>query len=129
MNDWSSSFHYFVPYPNAPSTRLHSDKYQFLSHWFDSTRVRTVRSESPISQNGRWRCAHSAILSVLWLGMSETYGGAATYVPDFLRGGEGADSPNKFIVGGGLTLKKCYSFCYLIMVYYIQRSVFLLISI
>ena len=44
-----------------PSIRLGSDKYQFKSHWFDSTKVRKLRgpesnlqpSDSPIFQNGR----------------------------------------------------------------------------
>ena len=44
-----------------PSAKRGSDKYQFKSHWFDSTRVRKLRgldsnlrpSDSPISQNSR----------------------------------------------------------------------------
>ena len=38
-----------------PSARPGSDKYEFLSHWFDSTRARTHEVQiPPISQNWRW---------------------------------------------------------------------------
>ena len=61
MNDWSASFHCFLPYPSA---QLGSDKYQFFSHWFDSTRVRTCEvriARSPTTGDG---CStHSTILS------------------------------------------------------------------
>ena len=47
---------------------LGSDKYQFLSHWFDSTRVRTHGFESPDLpyQMRDGRSTHSAIPSGQW---------------------------------------------------------------
>ena len=45
----------------VPSARLGSDKYNFLSHWFDSTRARTCEVQIPRSHN--W--THSAIPSDL----------------------------------------------------------------
>ena len=62
--------HFTVPFPILvmPSTRLSSDRYQFLCPWFYSTRVRTHEIETPISQNVR-RALYSFDLS---LGVSVT---------------------------------------------------------
>ena len=61
---YQSGYHDTEPISPCPillilSTWLGSDKYQFLSHWFDFTRVRTHKVQIPISpKNGR-RMLHS----------------------------------------------------------------------
>ena len=60
----TSPYHILI----MPSTWLRSDKYQFKSHWFDSTMVQTRKVRIPWSPKMGDRCStHSAISSgPLW---------------------------------------------------------------